>query len=54
MRRTLAHPELLLGTPAMNGVTTYDLCEEGAPPKVKHPMADPTATVGAARRGPTA
>ena len=50
MRRTLAHPELLLGTPAMNGVTTYDLCEEGAPAKVKHPMTDPTATVGAARR----
>lgn len=50
MRRTLAHPELLLGTPAMNGVTTYDLCEEGVPPKVKHPMVDPTATVRDARR----
>ena len=49
MRRTLAHPELLLGTPAMNGVTTYDLCEEGAPAKVKHPMTDPTATASGGR-----
>ena len=49
MRRTLANPELLLGTPALNGVTTYDLCEEGAP-RVKHPMADPTATVRNGRR----
>ena len=49
MRRTLANPELLLGTAALNGVTTYDLCEEGAP-RVKHPMADPTATVRNGRR----
>ena len=49
MRRTLAHPELLLGSSAANGVTTYDLCEEGAP-KVRHPMTDPTATVRSARR----
>ena len=49
MRRVLAHPERLLDSPALNGVTTYDLCEEGAP-KVKHPMTDPTATVSAGRR----
>ena len=49
MRSTLAKPEALQGSQAFNGVTTYDLCEEGAP-RVKHPMGDPTASVRASRR----
>jgi NTE family protein len=50
MGRILAHPELLFDSQATNGVTTYDLCEEGSAPRVKHPMVDPTDTVRAGRR----
>jgi NTE family protein len=44
LRTTLAHPERLRGGAAVNGVTTYDLTEEGVA-RVRHPMGDPTGSV---------
>ena len=48
MRRTLRHPERLRSSGAANGVTTYDLCEEGMA-RVRHPMDATAAAVEQAR-----
>jgi NTE family protein len=50
MRRTLDHPERLHSSAAANGVTTYDLCEEGVA-RVRHPMAAPASATAPAPKG---